>query len=470
MAGKAKRRFPAIPEIQVLRQEEKLKPRSVLQERSAANPEILFKEASRKEQSNYTGAREKSQEEIQVNLEEKLDRDYVPRKQLSGILADVMSEFSGTDYGVEIIRKRGVGISYTAPIPTLGDGPTERVETLSYKIQSESRKNPCRMLYSAREAVQACGDWLQFGCTVEGVKLRHASFCRHRLCPMCNWRRGVRVFSQLKEILDYLRPEGYRYIALTLTVRNCDGKDLDSTIESLLEGWRNLTHDNSAFGNGFWRKWRGRSPVVAGYFRSLEITLNAGDDTFHPHFHVLLAVCPEYYKAGYRDKSAWIAAWRKALNLDYNPSIAIQAVDKSGSSSDSDFGRVVYDISKADMGLAKNFIPLDDVGSNVDDAAVRYISKGGDKYAISYDFLTLGDNDEVKKRRTHDLFVALYSRRLVSFSGVFRQARKDLGLTDPETGPLTDDVGDADVDGDVAMFTALWSYGAGGYKVKRVYE
>lgn len=460
-----KRRFLAIPEIQVQRQEERLKPRNVLQERFAANPEILFKEASRRLQSDYTGAREKSQEEIQAELEKKLDRDYVPRKYLSGILADVMGEFRDIDYGVEIKRKAGYSVEFCVPLalPTMGDGPTLYkcdYSVIDYKL--ESHKNPCRMLYNAREAVQACGDWLRFGCTVEGVKLRRASFCRHRLCPMCNWRRGVKVFSQLKEILDYLKLEEYRYIALTLTVKNCSGADLNSTIEDMLEGWRNLTHDNSAFGNGFWRKWRGRSPVVAGYFRSLEITLNADSDTFHPHFHVLLAVRPEYYKAGYKDKSAWIAAWRKALNLDYDPSVAIQAVDKS-SSSDSDFGRVLYDVSKADMGLAKNFIP-------VDEAAMRYISKGGDKYAISYDFLTLAGDDEVRKRRTHDLFVALYSRRLVSFAGAFRQARKDLGLTDPETGPLTDDVGDADVDCDVATFTALWSYGAGGYKVKRVYE
>lgn len=469
MAGTPKRKFPAIPEIQVQRQEERLKPRTALQAQLTANPEILTKEASRKEQSYYTGDAGKSQEEIQAELEKKLDKDYVPRKQLSGILSDVMGEFAHTDYGVQIVRKRGIGVTYTAPIPTMGDGPTERVETLSYRVESQSHRNPCRMLYNARDAVGACGDWLQFGCTVEGVKLRHASFCRHRLCPMCNWRRGVKVFSQLKQILDYLKPEEYRYIALTLTVRNCTGENLNSTIEEMLEGWRNLTHDNSAFGNGFWRKWRGELPVVAGYFRSLEITLNADSDTFHPHFHVLLAVRPEYYKADYKDKSSWIAAWRKALNLDYDPSVSIQAVDKSGSSG-SDFGRVVYDVSKADMGLAKNFVPLDDAGG-VDDAAVRYISKGGDKYAISYDFLTLDDNDEIRKRRTHDLFVALYSRRLVSFSGAFRQARKDLNLTDPEMGPLTDDVSDdGEADADVVTFTALWSYGAGGYKVKRVYD
>ena len=55
---------------------------------------------------------------------------------------------------------------------------------------------------SAYFALERCCSWLLFRRYVEGsvLKLHKAEFCRHRLCPTCNWRKSLKLFSQMKEV------------------------------------------------------------------------------------------------------------------------------------------------------------------------------------------------------------------------------------------------------------------------------
>lgn len=413
-------------------------------------------------------------------LEKRLEKDYAPRRLLAEALAETMSDLSDSDrvglvYNPARFRvKRSVSVKYpemekiSVVFPVPGFLPVDdfmwgdlrevgRVETVV-------QKDPVSMLSAQVREVDACGTWLRFGVAVDGVHLRQANFCKHRLCPFCNWRRGIKVYGALREILAFLACRSYRYIALTLTVKNPVGAQLSDTIESMLQGWRNFVHDSS-IGRNFWRKWRGREPVVQGYFRSMEITINEEDDTYHPHLHVLLALDSVYYSKSesyYRDHKTWVSLWRDSMGLDYDPRVMVQAVDRAES--------VLYDISKSDMGVSKERVcgggPACGSAANpvgVDDAFQRYVSKAGDEYAIKMDFLSKSDDLDLRKRRVVELFSALYRRRLVSFSGCFREARKELGLSDPETGPLDDGPGD----GDLMSFVASWRY-CGGYRVFRV--
>jgi len=47
--------------------------------------------------------------------------------------------------------------------------------------------------------------------------------------------------------------------------------------------------------------------AIKGYFRSLEIIYNHGENTYHPHFHLILAVAPSYFKDGkqYISQKRW---------------------------------------------------------------------------------------------------------------------------------------------------------------------
>lgn len=436
-----------------------------------------------------------------------LDKEYVPRRALVEELADVMSDMTPGDQAVcvpggELLVEpssdtvNGVPVvlpkrffnrasfkavnpvrdsdgllynRYYARVPVDGGFDIRfsdmKGENLASDIEGGWRL-PADVLRRKAETVAACGTWLRFGVAVDGIKLREANFCKHRLCPLCNWRRGLKVYGALKQILAFLASQRYRYIALTLTVKNCAGEALAGTIDRMVQAWRDMVHDDTVLGVNFWRKWRGKESVVQGAFRSLEVTINKEDGTYHPHFHVLLAVDSSYYsksKSLYVNHDKWVQVWRNAMGLDYDPRVMVQAADKSSS--------LLYDLSKGDMG--KFVDSVDERNADAprargvernqpDDALARYISKSGEEYAIKLDFLTDSDDLSVKKRCVLDLFTALYRRRLVSFSGCFREARKALGLSDPETVSL--DGGPAD--DDLVSFVASWRY-CGGYQVMR---
>ena len=59
-----------------------------------------------------------------------------------------------------------------------------------------------------------CGNALGFHQDEDGKKkLAAANFCHVRLCPLCSWRRSLKLFGQTSQILDYMGQNGdYRYI------------------------------------------------------------------------------------------------------------------------------------------------------------------------------------------------------------------------------------------------------------------
>lgn len=136
---------------------------------------------------------------------------------------------------------------------------------------------------SRSERVSECGSFLEFRVSSEDVKLQHANFCKDRLCPMCNWRRSLKIFSQVSKVMDSMAE--YEFIFLTLTVKNCAAADLPKTVDVLLSGWRYLYNKNKEF-----------KSVICGTFRSLEVTRNKKNGTYHPHLHCILAVKPSYFK------------------------------------------------------------------------------------------------------------------------------------------------------------------------------
>lgn len=64
---------------------------------------------------------------------------------------------------------------------------------------------------------------------------------------MCNWRRSLKLFSQVSQVMDVLEKQGYCFLFLTLTLRNCPWDDLPVAIESFLSGWRKLYHKVPVF-------------------------------------------------------------------------------------------------------------------------------------------------------------------------------------------------------------------------------
>ncbi len=207
------------------------------------------------------------------------------------------------------------------------------------------------------ERISDCSKNLSFAETEEGkLKLHTAFFCRVPLCQICQWRRSLKLRAKFFNVLPKLLSdcEGFRYVFLTLTVRNCDVSDLRSTLSWMSDSWHKLD------------RRRIFPAYKTGYIRSAEITRNydvsyghehigrfaskqfyklksdlrekgfdlsklsiAPTREAHPHFHALLMVDADYFEnpKKYWKHSKWISEWRSALKCDYDPSVRITAID-----------------------------------------------------------------------------------------------------------------------------------------------
>ena len=67
-----------------------------------------------------------------------------------------------------------------------------------YKMTKEKKLN---LISDSRLFdLEHCADTLLFMQNAEGKKkLKSANFCRLRLCPMCQWRRSLKMFGQVKK-------------------------------------------------------------------------------------------------------------------------------------------------------------------------------------------------------------------------------------------------------------------------------
>ena len=266
----------------------------------------------------------------------------------------------------------------------------------------------------ARSArVSECATFLEFHVTETEKKLHTANFCRDRLCPGCNWRRSLKIFGQVSQVMDVLENQRFQFLFLTLTVKNCSASDLPCTVGKLLDGWSTLRH----------RK-RFKTSVV-GSFRSLEITRNKFDGSFHPHLHVILAVCPDYFAGrNYVPQSEWSKLWRSCCDLAYDPIVDIRKIKSDARG----------------------------ISGAVAEAA-KYAAKDSDYLTGSF---------EDMKVSVSALFESISGRRLCSFCGCFDKVRKQLALDDPEDGDLVHVETDQFRD-DVAYMVVRYFWRAGVY-------
>ncbi len=237
-----------------------------------------------------------------------------------------------------------------------------------------------------------CGTVLVFEeCRADGHKrLVRANFCRERLCPMCAWRRSMRLTWTVDRVLHQaaLERPNVGWVMLTLTQRNVPGQELAGEVDRVLRGWRALARRSEL--RGVW-----------GWLRVLEVTRNPWDGSWHPHLHALLAVRPSYWSVNYVRHADWVRLWAEVMDLDYLPSVEVHRVRPRGRKG-----------------------PLE--------SAAREVAK----YAVKdSDLLGNGAEQEVAERLAV-LHRALAGRRLVEFGGWLRDVKRRLRLVEPEDGDL----------------------------------
>lgn len=240
--------------------------------------------------------------------------------------------------------------------------------------------HPDSPLWPIGERMNLCASTLFFGYTEDGERrLRNTSYCRARLCPVCQWRRSLKVRGQMTEILEHVeRAQGLRYIMFTVTVRNCQSRDLRPTLKTMLRAWGRLTS----------RAWFKK--ICLGVYRAVEVSINPLDKSCHPHIHAVLAVRPGYFSGrDYIKTEEWAQRWQEALESPYTPIVHLTVLKKP------------YEKSAAEIA----------------------------KYSLKVSNLIELLN-EIPDIMLAELHYGLSGLRLFSLSGVFRQAHKELHLTD----------------------------------------
>lgn len=169
------------------------------------------------------------------------------------------------------------------------------------------------------ERMDLCSQLLDFRLVPEEseykLKLDKASFCRVRHCPVCQWRRSLmwkaKAFKILPMVVEAYK--NYRWLFLTLTVKNCQITELRDTLQWLNQSWQRMSQ-------------RKQFPAI-GWIRSTEVT-RGKDGSAHPHFHCLLLVKPSYFGKYYMKQKDWVELWRSCLRIDYNPVLDIRPVKR----------------------------------------------------------------------------------------------------------------------------------------------
>lgn len=254
-----------------------------------------------------------------------------------------------------------------------------------------------------------------------GMRLISGNFCRVALCPMCAMRRTRKIFGQVSRIMDYIeKNKSYRYIFLTLTVKNVSGDELSEMIDRLMKGFHAMIH-HVKFKN-----------MSKGWFRALEITHNWQRDDYHPHLHMVVAVDEKYFnqKKNYVSHDNWKLEWKKCMGLDYEPRVHVQRVRKSKD-----------ELKDGEVGYQKAVAEISKYTAKSMDYMVMWKHRKQFEKETGIKIYSKEQSEELTDSAVSVLDKSIHKRRLVAFGGELRKIHKLLNLDDPEDGDLvnTDD-------------------------------
>lgn len=261
------------------------------------------------------------------------------------------------------------------------------------KIYKTAREKNTNLITDSRLFdLEHCADTLLFAENAEGKKkLKSANFCRLRLCPMCQWRRSLKMFGQVQTITDKIleRDKSTRFLFATFTIKNVDAENLETCINILNNKFLYLVSRNKTFAPAKKLKQN-----LLGYLKAVEVTYNTKDKTYHPHLHVIFAVKSTFFKnkQNYMTKKEWIELWQQALGVDYKPQTDIRAIKTNT-------GKAIAEVAKYPVKTA----PI----------------------------LSLPDDEAVEVLKT--LTLSLNKKRFVSYGGIFKTVKQELKLADIET-------------------------------------
>jgi plasmid rolling circle replication initiator protein Rep len=273
------------------------------------------------------------------------------------------------------------------------------------------------------ERMYCCGSFLAYEVNERGEKkLIKANTCHVRLCPMCMWRRSLKAYREMRIVYDYVqrKTENSKFLLLTLTQKNVEAAELGQELDKILYGFNKLT------------KRKEIKKFCLGFVRSLEITYNKKTNTYHPHIHILIHTTEGLYSGrNYLSKQDYIKLWCEILDLEYAPNIDIRRFKPK-------------DKNKIGKELAE---------------ICKYSVKPSDYIYI--------DDENLTKKVTEVLDRDLAGRRLLSYGGTIRKARKKLLFSD-DIDENDDIMAVEDVQADEQGYIELYKWHFGEERYKRL--
>lgn len=279
-------------------------------------------------------------------------------------------------------------------------------------------KNPVGS-YSTWQRINDCGSWLKFKKHVQtgDRKLAGANFCKYKFCPMCSWRRSLKIFGQVCQVEKAATEKyGYEYIHVVLTQKNIPGSELKAEIDKISKALTRMYH----------HKWFKKA--VEGFFRAIEVTHNVNKkskdyDTYHPHIHMIWAVKKRYFKGeDYINQPTLCKKWQKLMHLDYAPRCWTEKIKESKNSK-----KHVAEVSK-------------------------YITKSNE---------IISDDKDFTDKALLTLEQALFRKRMIAWGGIFKTIHAELNLDDAEDGSLINIDGDEELKDDLNYITEVFTWHIG---------
>lgn len=322
------------------------------------------------------------------------------------------------------------------PVP---DGPA-----VFHAPLPKAKSGPAVWLEKARR-LESCAQLMEYARAENGqLTLHKASFCRVRLCPMCQWRRSLKLGAQVRQVVEranatHIKETGapWRWLMVTFTVRNVEGPELGAAIDTIHKGLNNMTKC---------KRWR---TAVRGWLRATEVTHNTNPrsgayDTYHPHMHMLLCVPASYFSGkGYIRQKDWAELWGHYIGADYTPIVDVRPIKPEGG------GRL------ADLPAGEQAAAMGKACAEVS----KYAAKPAD-YIVPSDL-------SLSMSAVQVLDAMLDRRRMTSWGGLLKEIAKLLQLDDPESGDLVhiDETASTDpVAEELASYVSYrWAVGARDY-------
>jgi plasmid rolling circle replication initiator protein Rep len=234
--------------------------------------------------------------------------------------------------------------------------------------------------------MRECGTYLTYKYCPDCGKtfISSSNLCRDKLCPTCSWRLSLKRFAEMcctiNALGDYnLTCAGF----LTLTVKNCKPENLKYTIKKMNEDWNRMLAG---------RRMR---VLIIGWARSLEITYNKENNTFHPHFHVIV-LFEDLIPEGELNRM-FRKAWASACRLPYEPITDFRLIDRCAESMATDNDKIFHAVLETFKYSVKD--------SEMEDMPIPVFRQ---------------------------FVLAIQGMRFVSFGGIIKQTRRELGLRESE--------------------------------------